>query len=213
MNINDLLSFQAKWTNSQMLLPCPCTNPSWKAPLKTTEHVFAAQFSQWSTHIYRQHAMYQAYATNPVNIPYLSWVLLQALVCTCVLVWAGTGLISFIAFHMMLCLEFVTKRVLVIQGYFCYCWHDLQCQGFFCFPPHQWGAWEYARSLERTQLEQLILDDQRDIPDHMMFGSDIKAEGKEGKKEYLELWHSSLQVTLSIMEPGFPGHGWTLAWL
>lgn len=44
MNINDLLSFQAKWTNSQMLSPCPCTNPSWKAPLKTTEHAFADPF-------------------------------------------------------------------------------------------------------------------------------------------------------------------------
>jgi len=53
------------------------------------------------------------------------------------LVLAGIGLIFFVVANMGLCFGFVLKTVLIIQGYFHYCWAVLaQSQGLFCFSHH-----------------------------------------------------------------------------
>lgn len=86
-------------------------------------------------------------------------------------------LIFFIAAHMVLCLRFVTKTVLITHQCFGSCWTVLaQCQGFLClllWPPRALAV-GWAGSWDVTQLGQLTRVNQRDIVYHMTLYSPIK---------------------------------------
>ena len=97
-----------------------------------------------------------------------------------VLVLAGIELIFFMVASMGLCFGFVLKTVLIIQGYFSYseqCLHRVKVfSASHPTPPaRRLGG---TRSWEGTQLGQLTPTDQRDISDHMVLCSAIKAGGR-----------------------------------
>ena len=62
--------------------------------------------------------------------------------------------------------------------------------------PHQQVDWEFLKSWEETQPEQLTPTDQKGTPFHMMSCSAIKAGERGRKGRHLELWHLSCHVTI-----------------
>lgn len=62
---------------------------------------------------------------------------------------------------------------------------------------HWWGSWEFLEGWEETQLGQMTLADQRDIPDHMTSCLLYKGRKKEEWGRHLEGWSLSSQVTIT----------------
>jgi len=116
---------------------------------------------------------------------------------------------------MGLCFGFVTKTVLMTQGCFSCCWATLtQNRGLFCSslcPVSEWagGAQGVGRGHSRDSWPHLtkgIFHSMWHHAQHVKLG---KEAGRGGGR--WEWWHLASQVTGHVMEPCFPGDGWTPA--
>ena len=101
-------------------------------------------------------------------------------------------LIFFIVATMGLCFGFVTKTVLVTQGYFNYCWTVLaQHQGLLCFSPHPTSKQAGDAQEAARGHSQLTPTDQRDTPRRM---ASCWAISTMGKKEEGEMFGAMASV-------------------
>lgn len=114
------------------------------------------------------------------------------------LVLTGAGLIFFIVVGRGLRFGFVTKTVLIIQGWFCYWWAALtQTLELFCSSPHPperglgvgvgWGV-------GRTDDPQLTKGISHTIWCHVQH---VELREGEERGEHLEWWSLSPQVTVT----------------
>jgi len=116
---------------------------------------------------------------------------------------------------MGLCFRFVITTVLITQGYFSYCWTVLtQCQGLFCSSHrptseqaggaqeagrgHSWDSWP-------SWLKGYL------IPSDITLSNKNRG-GRRRKGRTFEVMVFCLpKQSLHVMEPCFPGDGWTPA--
>ena len=112
-----------------------------------------------------------------------------------VLVLAEIELFFLIVPGMELCFGSVLVTVLIIKGWFIYCWAVLtESRPFLLLtPPHQGVGWGCTRSWEGTRLGQLTPADQRDIPYHILVSNKSWGKHKEGG-------------TFRLMAFGFPSN-------
>ena len=79
-------------------------------------------------------------------------------------------------------------------------------------PPHQRAGWGCRSSWEGTQLWELTPAGQRDFPYRTVSRSAYKAGGKKEEGGNVQNYSTCLpQSPLHVMEPCFPGDGWTPA--
>ena len=144
--------------------------------------------------------------TPPANWKYVTWI--PFAFCQDVLVLSGIELTSFLVGRVF---GFVVKKLLLIQGCFCYCWAVLIQHGNLLTPPQQWSGKGAKRGHGRDSWPQPTKEIYRTIWRHAQRD---KAGGRRRKRENVGSYdvRSSSQVTIThVTEPSFAGDGWTPA--